>query len=157
MSNYKENINESKERLKAWWDHEIIDRPCIAYYHFLPGLKNLTIEDISEYFGQPWYLAQNWDKIDFYFDKFKEVIKNLMFGAEAIPRIFPNYGPGIMASVFGIVPKFQSNTVWFHKETSVEEIVPLLEGVKLNQENPWYTRLLRITEYLAKHAENDIP
>ena len=155
MKIYKEDINEAKERLKAWWDHEIIDRPCIAYYYFLPGLKNLKIEDLFEYFGQPWYLAQNWDNIDVYMNKCSEIFKNLMFGAEAIPRFFPNYGPGIMASVFGVEPKFQSKTVWFHKATSVEEIVPLLESVKLNQDNPWYTRLLRITEYIAKNASNE--
>jgi len=155
MSIYKEDINEAKERLKAWWDHEIIDRPCIAYYYFLPGLRNIKIEYLFEYFGEPWYLAQNWDKIHIYFNKFKEVLNNLKFGAEAIPRFFPNYGPGIMASVFGIQPKFQTNTVWFHRDTSVKEVIPLLEKVKLNQDNPWYSRLLRITEYSAKHAGND--
>ena len=109
MSIYKEDISNAKERLKAWWDREIIDRPCIAYYYFLPGLKNLKIEYLFEYFGEPWYLAQNWDKIEVYLTKFIEVLKNLKFGAEAIPRFFPNYGPGIMASVFGLVPKFQTN------------------------------------------------
>lgn len=152
MSSYKEDLNEAKERLKAWWDHEIIDRPCIAYYYFLSKKGNLRIEYVTEYFGEPWYLAQNWDKIDDFFDIFKETLNNIWFGGEAIPRFFPNYGPGIMASVLGVTPKFQSNTVWFHRETSVEEIIPYLESVKLNKNNEWYARLLRITEYVAKQA-----
>ncbi len=28
----KEDIEESKERMDAWWDHEVIDRPVISYY-----------------------------------------------------------------------------------------------------------------------------
>ena len=155
MSIYKDDLKEAKDRLNAWWDHEIIDRPCIAYYYFLSKKGNLKIEYVTEYFGEPWYLAQNWDKIDDFFEIFKETLNRIWFGGEAIPRFFPNYGPGIMASVFGVVPKFQSNTVWFHKETSVEGIIPYLESVKLNKNNEWYTRLLRITEYVAKRAGKD--
>jgi 5-methyltetrahydrofolate--homocysteine methyltransferase len=155
MSIYKKDLDEAKERLKAWWDHEIIDRPCFAYYYFLSKMRKMKIEYIFEYFGEPWYLAQNWDKIDLFFNKFKEILSFLWFGGEAIPRFFPNYGPGIMPAVFGVIPKFQSNTVWFHKETSVEEIIPYLESVELNKNNEWYARLLRITEYIAKRAKKD--
>ncbi len=154
MSIYKEDIDEAKERLKAWWDHEIIDRPCIAYY-LLSDLKDLKMEYISEYFGMPWYLAQNWDEFKKFLSIIEEILGSLSFGGEAIPRLFPNYGPGILASVFGITPKFQSGTVWFHKDISIEEIVPLLEGVELNKNNPWYTRLLDITEYVAERAGNE--
>ncbi|MFX0180609.1 MAG: hypothetical protein ACFE78_10480 [Candidatus Hodarchaeota archaeon] len=155
MSIYKEDFDEAKERLKAWWDHEIVDRPTIAYYYFLPEIKNIRMEYIFEYFGEPWYLAQNWDSIEDFFDIFKEILNSLYFGGEAIPRFFPNYGPGIMASIFGVIPKFQSHTVWFKRETSIDEIIPLLEGAKLNKNNLWYNRLLKITEYFAKHANKD--
>ncbi|NVM35252.1 MAG: hypothetical protein HWN81_06630 [Candidatus Lokiarchaeota archaeon] len=154
MSTYKEDINDAKERLKAWWDHEIIDRPCIAYY-LLSDSKNIKMEYIFDYFGMPWYLAQNWDNIEEFFIIFEEILKSISFGGEAIPRLFPNYGPGIMASIFGIIPKFQSGTVWFHRDTSLEDIIPLLEGVKLNKNNPWYARLLRITEDVAKRSGNE--
>ena len=154
MSVYKEDIDEAKERMKAWWDHEIIDRPCIAYY-LLSDSKNLNMNHLFEYFGMPWYLAQNWDKFEKYLSIIEEIFGSISFGGEAIPRLFPNYGPGIMASVFGITPKFQSGTVWFHKDTSLEEIVPLLERVELNKNNPWYTRLLNITEYVARRAGNE--
>ncbi|GAG37920.1 unnamed protein product, partial [marine sediment metagenome] len=32
MDTLKEDIDEAKNRLEAWWDHEIIDRPVISYY-----------------------------------------------------------------------------------------------------------------------------
>ena len=154
MSIYKEDIDEAKERLKAWWDYEIVDRPCIAYY-LLSDSKNLNMNHLFEYFGMPWYLAQNWDKFEKFLSIIEETLGSLSFRGEAIPRLFPNYGPGIMASVFGITPKFQSGTVWFHKDTSLEEIVPLLERVELNKNNPWYTRLLDVTEYVARRARNE--
>lgn len=151
MSSYKEDINEAKERLKAWWDHEKTDRPCIIYWTPRPEIKYYKVEDIVEYF-MPFFLAKNWDSFEQALESFENTLKIYYFGAENIPRFFPNYGPGIMASVFGAVPKYQSGTVWFKKDTAVEEIVSLLENVKLDRNNTWYDRLIRITEYAAKRA-----
>ncbi len=30
---YKEDSDKAKERMNAWWDHEIIDRPVLSYYY----------------------------------------------------------------------------------------------------------------------------
>lgn len=154
MNIYKEDINEAKERLKAWWDHEIIDRPCIAYNCFKGSKQAPGFNAFIEYID-PWYLAQNWDDIETCLDNFENSFNNIILGGEAIPRFSPNYGPGIMASVFGIVPKFQSNTVWFQRKTNVNEIISLLENVELNKNNIWYDRLLRVTEYSAKRANGE--
>ncbi len=153
MSIYKEDIYEAKERLKAWWDHEIIDRPCIAYHVAIADKQGHNFKAFIDYID-PWFLAQHWDDFETCLDNFEHDLKHIELGGEAIPRFFPNYGSGIMASVFGITPKFQSNTVWFRKDTPVNEIVSLLEKVKLNRNNPWYDRLIRITEYSVKRSNN---
>lgn len=153
MNLFKEDINEAKERLKAWWDHEILDRPCVGWLYPRLGEK-ILVEELIEYFS-PWYLAKNWDDIGPCLDKFERISKKLYFGGEVIPRFFPNYGAGIMASVFGIEPKFMSQTVWFTRITPIEEIVPLLESVQINMNNPWYARLIKITEYAAKRGDKD--
>ncbi len=152
MSRFKEDLDEAKERLKAFWDHEIIDRPCISYRHGTPGKRIPKGADIVDYFFN-WHLARKWDDIEGFINNFEMVSECITCGAECIPRLWPNYGPGIMASVLGIEPKFDEKglTVWFQRETSIDEIVPLLESVELNRNNPWYERLLRITEYAAKH------
>ena len=53
-----------------------------------------------------------------------------------------------MAAVFGVIPKYQTRTIWFSRPTPVDEIVALLENVKLNADNQWYSRLLHITDML---------
>lgn len=150
MSALKEDISEAKERLKAWWDHEIIDRPAISYYYPREGRSLAGLLDI---FGFGWDLAKNPDGIEETLNKFEERLPDLYFGGENLPSFFPNYGAGIMAAVFGVVPKYQTRTVWFSHPTAVEDIVPLLESVKLNADNLWYSRLLYITEYAAKRSE----
>jgi len=154
MSIFKENIGEAKERLKAWWDHEIIDRPCISYWYPHIGEKIPDFDVVIEFFD-PFYLCEYWDDVDTALDNFESFSKLLYFGGESIPRFNPYYGPGIMASVLGIVPKFQTRTVWFQRDTKLEEIVPLLESVELNMNNEWYARLLNTTKIAAKRGGYD--
>ncbi len=147
----KEDIQEAKERLKAWWDGELLDRPCISY--FCPDSTKI-FPGIYDY----WRLAKDWDDVEGAFDSLEKMSKTLIFGAENIPWFWPNYGPGIMAALFGVVPKFEKNgqTVWFNKPIPVDEIVSYLEGIVINNNNEWYDRLIRITEYAAKRAGKEI-
>ncbi len=146
---YKEDIAEAKERMSAWWDHEIIDRPVIGYYHPKQKGKSYAYVDI---FGEDWSLAKNHNEIDDPLTGFEKRAKNTYFGGESIPCYFPNYGPGIMAAVLGVKPLFKTGTVWFSRPIKPENIEDHLESVKINQNNEWYSRLLKITEYAAKRA-----
>ncbi|MHA1728933.1 MAG: hypothetical protein ACTSWY_09395 [Promethearchaeota archaeon] len=143
----KEDVEEAKERMCAWWNHDVVDRPVVSYYHPLPRGSFPRLFD--------WDLAKKWDGIKECLDKFEENLKGVHFGAESIPRFFPNYGPGIMAGIFGVIPKFspKTYTVWFKKSTEIKDIRSLLESVKLNDNNKWYYRLKRITEYAAKRSQ----
>ena len=146
---YKEDIAEAKERMNAWWDHEIIDRPVIGYYFQKKKGKMYAYLDV---YGENWSLAQNYDAIEETLDGFEIRAENTYFGGESIPYFFPNYGPGIMAAVFGVIPQFKTRTVWLSRAIKPENIVEHLESVKLNQNNEWYSRLLKITEYAANRA-----
>ena len=146
---FKEDIEESKERMKAWWDHEIIDRPVLAYYFPKKRGKLGAYLDIV---GENWDLAKDYEGIENALDGFEKRAEITYYGGESMPRYFPNYGPGIVAAIFGVKPKFQSSTVWFSRPTKIEDITEYLESIKLNQSNEWYSRLLRITEYAAKRA-----
>jgi 5-methyltetrahydrofolate--homocysteine methyltransferase len=60
-----------------------------------------------------------------------------------------------MAAILGVEPEYKSSTIWFHRNTSLDEIVPLLEDTPINKNNPWYARLLKITEFAARRAKKD--
>ncbi|MHA1932845.1 MAG: hypothetical protein ACW96X_09915 [Promethearchaeota archaeon] len=151
MDALKEDIDDAKNRLGAWWDHEIIDRPVISYYW---PRNNASIAGLIDLIFFNFKLAKNPDAIDEIITDFEERVKNLFYGGESFPSFIPYYGAGIMAAVFGVIPKFQTGTIWFNRPTSPNDIVALLEDVKLNANNPWYSRLLRVTEYAAQHSQN---
>ncbi len=149
----KEDLEEAKERMKAWWDHETTDRPTIAYN--IPESPSSARALIAS--GALNYdLGKNWDGIKPILDTLENNSDGLVWGGECIPRYFPNYGPGAMATVLGAAPEYKSGTIWFHRRTEVKDIVPLLENAKLNNDNEWYVRLKRTTEIAAKRgAENN--
>ena len=136
----------SRDRLTAWWNHEEPgDRPCIGFYYPRPDIPTGGIPDF-------WYLAKHWDNFEGALAEFQAKWSTLYYGGECTPFYFPNYGPGIMAAVFGCEPKFGSGTVWFERPTSIEEIIPFLEQTELNSENQWYQRLFHITEVAAQQG-----
>ncbi|MFW9785928.1 MAG: hypothetical protein ACFFFB_26825, partial [Candidatus Heimdallarchaeota archaeon] len=150
--NLKEDLEDAKERLDAWWDHEIIDRPVISYYY---PRKRGKLGGYLDVMGEDWSLAENFNGIETSLDGFEKRAEFTFFGGESIPTYLPNYGPGIMAAVFGVTSKFSSRTVWFNRPTKPEDIVNLLEEVKLSQNKEWYSRLLKITDYAAKRGGNN--
>ncbi len=58
-----------------------------------------------------------------------------------------------MASVLGVTPEYKSGTMWFHRPTELKDIISLLESVKLNDNNEWYSRLKRVTEISARRGK----
>ena len=142
----KENADLAKERMAAWWHHEIIDRPVIGYsYRKLNFRKGASFDN--------WYLAQHIDEIQTQHQIFEKHAVNQYYGGEKFPHFWPNYGPGIVAAVLGVEPKFQNGTVWFDRPTEITEIVSLLESSKINANNEWYSRLLKITEYFVTRSQ----
>jgi len=145
----KEDLEEAKERMKAWWDHETTDRPTIAYN--IPEGPN-SAKALVASGALNFDLGKDWDGVEPILDTLENNSDGLVWGGECIPRYFPNYGPGSMAAVLGITPQFKSGTIWFHKRTDVKDIVSVLENAKLNEDNEWYVRLKRTTEIAAKRG-----
>ena len=145
----KEDLEEAKEKMRAWWDHDNTDRPTIAYN--IPegpdSVKALLASGALNY-----DLGKNWNGIEPILDTLENNSDGLVWGGECIPRYFPNYGPGVMAAVLGVTPEYKSGTIWFHRKTDVKDIVNLLESAKLNNDNEWYVRLKRTTEIAAKRG-----
>ncbi|MHA1372246.1 MAG: hypothetical protein ACTSWN_08920 [Promethearchaeota archaeon] len=142
----KEDVERKKERMDAWWDHEIIDRPVIGFIYPNPEIP------IKGFFDG-WLLAKEPDNIDGFIQNFEaNVLESRVFGGDLMPNLHPNYGPGIMAAVLGCKPVFKTNTNWFCKTIPLDEILEYLEDVQINMNNEWFARLIKITEKSAWHA-----
>jgi 5-methyltetrahydrofolate--homocysteine methyltransferase len=147
---FKEDVDMAKQRLDAWWDHEMLDRPAIGYYCPRQDIPTRGIWD-------GWALAKNPDGIDAALDDFEYKIDAIEFGGECLPSYFMNYGPGILACLFGATMTFrkETSTVWFERPgTTLDNIVEVLESAEANHNNPWFDRLVRVSERASERAQD---
>ncbi|MHA1792235.1 MAG: hypothetical protein ACTSVI_06285 [Promethearchaeota archaeon] len=141
----KERMQEIKGRLSAWWEGEKIEPPVMGY--------TCPRQDITKVIHlDDWYLARNPDDFLSHVHAFKNYIKNTCFKGDIIPRININYGPGILAAIFGCEPVFKKGTVWFDHPTAPDNIIDLLENAKINSNNKWYSRIINATKTAAEVA-----
>ena len=106
---YKDNWDNSKKRLEAFWKGEIVDRCCFSVVshrkgsRFIPEAIPQSPEDKLRYWTDgEWILKRHLD----YFE-------NSYFGGEATPQIFINLGAGGHAGFFKNMKYQFEETVWF--------------------------------------------
>lgn len=120
MLGLNEDPHMAKERLQAWWDHEIIDRPVLQYS--FPKM-------IFGWRGSPdyWALIKPGNTIESVVKDFQRKMKGRFYGGEKIPTFNLNYGPGALGATLGVEPEFAEKTVWFRKPMNPHDLIPYLE------------------------------
>lgn len=135
---YKDDWPEAQERLKAWWQGEIIDRPVIQVM-----APRKVVKTDSLWTG--WNLAHNLGAPETAIHEFEKYCQQTYFGGESFPNLWINLGPGIMAAYIGAEPEIKENTVWFETPQEWDEIFP---QAKFAPDNKWWG----ITRNLASQA-----
>ena len=136
-----DDFDMSMERVYAWYESEIIDRPpvrFVAHNAFLEAAK----EDISQL--PPAEKKAWWFDVETQIDLFIKSIEGQRFHGETFPVFFPNLGPDVYASFYGAELEFGEVTSWS---------IPLvrqwqdLEKLELDLENAYFRKLEELTRY----------
>ncbi|MBU8901535.1 MAG: hypothetical protein KOO69_02230 [Victivallales bacterium] len=100
---YKENWEETKERMVAFWEGKFIDRPCISIH--VPRNNKITPPEPESH-------KQKWTDSDFIIENFVAGYKSTAFGGEAIPSgtLLVGY-----ALAYGAQLHFSEQTI-FHEQ-----------------------------------------
>jgi len=131
---YKEDWEEAQERLTAWWDRQVIDRPAM----WVTAPRKIPDErpqwdawDFSRYPDEPLRVIE----------KFEAWSADTYFGGEAFPNLWINLGAGVAAAFLGAKPVFYSDTVWFETPREWED----LKDLRMDPGNVWWQRAKRNT------------
>lgn len=120
---YKPDWEQAKARLLAWWNHDVIDRCCIAVHAprdgarlpafpdlqhgaWLGGLEALPDDDIEG-------ITRWWTDPELNYQRAITWFENNYFGGEALPVTYVNWGAMAMAAMFGARPEFNKTSVWY--------------------------------------------
>ena len=120
---YKEDWESAQERLTAWWDGEVIDRPVIQVTARRSTDRKSTWDgwDFARYSDDPLKAIASYESM----------AESTYFGGESFPNCWINLGAGVCAAFFGVKPVLYSDTVWFETPMEWED----LEDIRLDPHN----------------------
>ena len=114
---HREDFDKTRERFKALWNREIIDRCCVSVsYTDQSKLKNIHAfpenkRDQERYWTDgEWILMRNLDTFE-----------NTYYGGDAFPLAWVNLGPsGHGAFLKNVGYQYMPDTIWFNAMLEVQ-------------------------------------
>ncbi len=131
----KADAPEAVERMEAWWQGAILDRPTVQIT--APCVQRPALPESSHTSH-----AERWCDVDYVLRRAEAQMRGTWFGGESMPIFNPNLGPEILTAAFGAPLEFSADTSWS---------VPILhdwsdiDSLRLDPENPHVRTILELT------------
>jgi len=126
---HKPDFDKAMERMEAWWECRIIDRPPVTI-HVRPD-RRAELPD-----KQHATLRERWFDTEHKLDRFEASLDGAVFLAETFPKFDPGLGPEVCATVFGCELQFSETTSWSvpicRSSREIVDIQPSLDNVYWN-------------------------
>jgi hypothetical protein len=142
---YKDDWDKSKERFKALWNREIVDRCCVSVTSPKRGCK-YPAENIPDNYID---LVKYWTDPELVIKRNVERFENTFFGGDSFPNMLIDFGPEAQAAYFGAKYKFDKRTVWF--EPIIEDWEK--DRIEFDVNNEFYQKHRAYAKYLAEEGK----
>lgn len=138
----------AKERMDAWWEHEIIDRAPIRFTEHNAQHKT-GLGDILKNYAS---LKEYWYDTEYQICAFLKGLEETGTLAETFPVYYPNLGPGVYASFYGSPLSFAEVTSWTgHIVHDIE--FDDFSQIKLDMQNEYWLKIEEMTDAALKAAK----
>jgi hypothetical protein len=143
---YREDWDRSRQRFKAFWQREIVDRCGIA---IRAPRKGTPPRPRTESPGSHEVLLRSWLDPELNLRRMLSGFERTYYGGEAYPAATMCLGASVMAAFYGAKVEFRPETVWFH---------PTLESLKGHDwtidlpSAPLYRETLAAARYYAQES-----
>ena len=133
----KPDFVSAMERVEAWWQQEMLDRPPIRF-----TAHNSDYTSVPNG-GRNWpSLKARWFDAEYQVDSFVEGIHDRVFHAETFPIFWPNLGPEVYAAFYGSELTFQEVTSYSVPLVREWEDV---KSLRLDLRNEYFRKLEEMT------------
>lgn len=141
------HFDESMERIYAWFNNEIVDRPPVRFQ-----AHNATMAAAEDELAKlpPEQKKAWWYDVEHRVDLYIQSIEGKRFHGETFPVFDPNLGPDIYAGFYGAELIFGDVTSWS---------IPLvkswddIEKVQLDMENEYFKKLEELMQHALERCE----
>jgi len=131
---YKEDWEQAQARTLAWWEGEIVDRPCLQVTAPRSGREKARDEALHR--SPDISVERWWTDADLIVERTAQLIESTYYGGEACPLFNPNLGPDLFAAYLGAPLRFlNTDTNWVeHPLDDYDRFGPLT----LDESNRWW-------------------
>ncbi|MBM3501341.1 MAG: hypothetical protein FJX74_22030 [Armatimonadetes bacterium] len=138
---YKDDWPAASERLRAFWANSAVGRAAIGVT--APRAKPLPGPPSPP---PPSDLLARWTDPEYLIEGARASFRSTLFGGEAVPSLFVNLGPGIIAAYLGSEPAFAETTVWFGELPDFDWARP----PQFHPANSWWQTTRTLTQACAE-------
>ena len=147
MFELKPDYERSKERIDAFWERELIDRPVVQF-----GLAKPPEERVPLPQSQHATSAARWLDTEYQAALKLATLSNQEFLGDTLPVAYPNLGPEVFAALYGCPIHFGDyGTSWsepiLHDWSQVDQI-------RLDWESPYLAKLVEMTDLLLEMGKD---
>jgi 5-methyltetrahydrofolate--homocysteine methyltransferase len=138
---FKPDLDEATKHWLAFWDQELLDRPCCCIRAPKDGGRAVP---------GPQYLSGAREEFGGVIDRILAHAESMWYGGDAVPSYTPSFGPDMMAAWLGANLEFDPNnfgTNWVH--ACIDEWDQSLP-IRLDPNNKWWRRMLDFCTALGK-------
>lgn len=134
-------FDKAMQRVYAWFENEIIDRPPVR---FMAHNAFLEAQTDAMYTMSPQEKKACWFNVEGQVDNFARSIAGRRFHAETFPVFFPNLGPEIYAAFYGAELEFGEVTSWSIPSVKTWEDA---DQLALDMDNQYFKKIEELTRY----------
>jgi hypothetical protein len=147
MFELKPDYERSKQRIDAFWERELIDRPVVQF-----GLAKPPQERVPLPQSHHATSAERWLDAQYQADLKLATLSNQEFLGDTMPVAYPNLGPEVFAALYGCPIHFGDyGTSWsepiLHDWSQVDE-------VRLDWDSPYLAKLVEMTDLLLEAGKD---
>ena len=133
--------NEMKKRYLAFWARDFDARALLC----------LEVPSEASYMEPPADMTERWENIGHRIKAARQYMQNTQYFAEAIPGVWVNFGPGVMAAMLGGDYAYFPDTVWFGRSPILRDWREM-ENITLSKDNRMYRLIWETTERLLQDS-----
>jgi hypothetical protein len=143
MFAFKPDYERSKERIDAFWERELIDRPVVQFGLLKPAEERVPLPPSNHATA-----ADRWLDSEYQGELKLAQLSNQEFLGDAMPVAWPNLGPEVFASFYGCPIHFGDyGTSW---TDPILDSWEQADGLQLDWESPYLHKLHEMTDILLE-------
>jgi hypothetical protein len=143
MLEFKPDLEQTLQRMEAFWQRSVLDRPVTQFYLEKPRGEQVPLPESHHATS-----AERWLDVEYQAQLTLAQLSNRLFLGESLPVAFPNLGPEILAAFYGCPLEFGDyGTSWVEHTLKDWDQA---ENIALDWENPYFKQLLALTETMLE-------